>query len=61
MVKGSESSLPYVLHLLLRGRARPQMQLRAKPPTEGRGKAHHGFPAALHASAHTAFSAFWPT
>lgn len=47
MVKGSESSLPCMLHLLLSGRARPQIQLRAKPPTEGTGKVHHGVPAAL--------------
>lgn len=36
-----------MLHLLLSGRARPQIQLRAKPPTEGTGKVHHGVPAAL--------------
>lgn len=59
MVKGSESSLPCMLHLLLSGRARPQIQLRAKPPTEGRAQGRYTTACLLPCVLRP--HAFWPT
>lgn len=57
MVRGSESVLPYVLHLLLRHNPKPSDM---QTSHGGTGKAHPGFPAALPVFTNKVLQKFWP-